>query len=212
MKFMVITDLHQNTSMIPFINKMIDEHDPDAVLFLGDVTEMGNSKQAVEILGAIKGKKYVIPGNCDPRDLPESISSVAIDMHCKATEIGDVYVAGLGGSNITIFNSPFELPEDEIDSKLRPISRKGMLLMTHVPSFGTLDHIPNGMSVGSPAVAKIVEDFKPLVALSGHIHEDIGAITKDGTLYVNPGPAKDGYCAFLTIEDGKATVEMIGPN
>jgi len=212
MKFMVITDLHQNTSMIPFINRMIDENKPDAILFLGDVTEMGSSKEAVEILGAIKGKKYVIPGNCDPRDMPENISSVAVNMHGKGADIGGVYVAGLGGSNVTIFNSPFELPEEEIDSKLRAVSKEGMILMTHVPSLGILDHIPNGMSVGSPAVAKIVEDFKPLVALSGHIHEDVGAITKDGVLYVNPGPAKDGYCAFLTVENGKASVEMIGPN
>lgn len=211
MKFMVITDLHQKTSMIPWINDMIRQKNPDAILFLGDVTEMGTAEDAVKIISSIDAKVYAIPGNCDPRDLPEKISAVCTDMHGKAAEIGDVYIAGLGGSNITIFNSPFELPEEEIDAKLRPISRKGMILMTHVPSYGILDHIPNGMSVGSPAVAKIIEDFKPLVALSGHIHEDVGIVEKDGTTFVNPGPAYEGRCAFIDIADGKAHVELVGP-
>ena len=211
MKFMVITDLHQKASNLSWINSLIESRKPDAVLFLGDVTDMGTADDAVEIVSSIKAKVYCLPGNCDPRDLPEKISSVAVDMHGKSAQIGDIYVAGLGGSNITIFDTPFELTEDEIDAKLRPISKKGMLLMTHAPSEGTLDHIPNGMSVGSPAIKKIVEDFKPVVALSGHIHEDIGAIERDGTLFVNPGPARDGYCAFVTTEDGKASAELLGP-
>lgn len=211
MKFMVITDLHQKASNLSWINSLIKSRNPDAVLFLGDVTDMGTSDDAVEIVSSIDAKVYCLPGNCDPRDLPEKISAVATDMHGKSAQIGDCYVAGLGGSNITIFNTPFELPEDEIDAKLRSISKKGMILMTHAPSYGTLDHIPNGTSVGSPAIAKIVEDYKPIVALSGHIHEDIGAIEKDGTLFVNPGPAKDGYCAFVTVEGNKASAELIGP-
>mgnify|MGYP003305331813 CR=1 FL=1 len=132
-------------------------------------------------------------------------------MHGKSATIGDYYIAGLGGSNITIFGTPFELEEEEIDGMLRPISKPGMILMTHAPSYDILDHIPNGMSVGSPAIAKIAAEFKPVLALSGHIHEDVGAIRKDGTLYVNPGPAKDGYCAFVTVENGVAEAELIGP-
>jgi len=212
MKFLVLTDLHQKASKLQWINNVISKERPDAVLFLGDVTDMGTSKDAIDIVSSIRCKTYVIPGNCDPLDLPEKISSVATDMHGKTTRIGDYDITGLGGSNITIFGTPFELTEEEIDAKLRPVSKKGMILMTHAPSYGILDHIPDGTSVGSPAIRKIVNDFRPIVALSGHIHEDVGAVEMNGTLFVNPGPARDGRCAILTVEDGKASAKLLGPH
>ena len=211
MKFLVITDLHQKASNIEWINRLNESESTDAVLFLGDVTDMGTADDAAEIVSSIHSKVYCLPGNCDPRDLPEKISSVAVDMHGKSAEIGGYYLAGLGGSNITIFNTPFELTEEEIDAKLRPISRRGMILMTHAPAYGTLDRIPNGTSVGSPAIKKICDEFRPLVALSGHIHEDIGARYIDGTLYVNPGPARDGHAAVLVLDGDRAYVRFVGP-
>jgi Icc-related predicted phosphoesterase len=143
--------------------------------------------------------------------MPAKIAKVAVDMHGKAAKVGPYDLIGLGGSNITIFGTPFELSEEEIDAKLRPISKPGMILMTHAPAFGSFDHIPNGTSVGSPAIQKIVQEYHPLVALSGHIHEDIGQKTVGGTLFCNPGPAKDGYCAFLTVKGKQASIELLGP-
>lgn len=203
MKFLVVTDLHQNEKNIPGINAVLKDEGIDTVLFLGDITDMGTGKKAAEIVSKIEAKCYALPGNCDSRDLPECISSVATDMHGKKTVIDGITVVGLGGSNPTIFNTPFELSEEEIESKLEAVSENGMLLMTHAPAFGTLDHIPNGMSVGSTAIAKIIEKYKPVVALSGHIHEDIGVFSKDGTMFMNPGPAREGYYGILTIENGK---------
>ena len=211
MKFLVITDLHQKTENIPWINGLVDEYGPEAILCLGDVTDMGTGDQAAEIISQIKCRVYCLPGNCDARDLPEKISRVATDMHGKSAEIGGVYIAGLGGSNITIFNTPFELSEEEIDAKLRPISRPGMVLMTHAPSYDIFDHIPNGTPVGSPAIRKIVEEFKPVLALSGHIHEDFGVEKIGDTVFCNPGPAKDKYAAVVEIVEGSVTVKMIEP-
>ena len=211
MKFLVITDLHQKTENIPWINSLVDEYEPEAILCLGDVTDMGTGDQAAEILSRINCRVYCLPGNCDARDLPEKISRVATDMHGKSAEVGGVYIAGLGGSNITIFNTPFELTEEEIDSALRPISRPGMVLMTHAPSYDIFDHIPNGTPVGSPAIRKIVEEFKPVLALSGHIHEDFGVEKIGDTVFCNPGPAKDRYAAVVDIVEGGVTVKMIEP-
>ena len=211
MKFLVITDLHQKTENIPWINGLVDEYGPEAILCLGDVTDMGTGDQAAEIISQIKCRVYCLPGNCDARDLPEKISRVATDMHGKSAEVGGVYVAGLGGSNITIFDTPFELTEEEIDAKLRPISRPGMVLMTHAPSYDIFDHIPNGTPVGSPAIRKIVEEFKPVLALSGHIHEDFGVERIGDTVFCNPGPAKDKYAAVVEIVESSVTVKLIAP-
>ncbi len=211
MKFLVITDLHQKTENIPWINGLVDEYEPEAILCLGDVTDMGTGDQAADIISKINCRVYCLPGNCDARDLPEKISRVATDMHGRSAEIGGVYIAGLGGSNITIFDTPFELTEEEIDAKLRPISRPGMVLMTHAPSYDIFDHIPNGTPVGSPAIRKIVEEFKPVLALSGHIHEDFGVEKIGDTVFCNPGPAKDRYAAVVDIVEGNVTVKMIEP-
>lgn len=211
MKFLVITDLHQNTDMIPRFNELIGEKGAEFVLFLGDVTDFGTGEQAADIISRIDSKVYAIPGNCDPLDLPEKIRDVAVDMHGNAADIGGYRLVGLGGSNITIFHTAFELEEDALYDGLRRNACNGMILMTHAPSFGILDEIPFGANVGSPAIKRIVDEFHPILALSGHIHEAIGCKVIDGTTFVNPGPAKEGYCAVVDITDGKVGVELIGP-
>ena len=211
MKFLVITDLHQNTDMIPRFNELIGEKGAEFVLFLGDVTDFGTGEQAADIISRIDSKVYAIPGNCDPLDLPEKIRDVAVDMHGNAADIGGYRLVGLGGSNITIFHTAFELEEDALYDGLRRNACNGMILMTHAPSFGILDEIPSGANVGSPAIKRIVDEFHPILALSGHIHEAIGCKVIDGTTFVNPGPAKEGYCAVVDITDGKVCVELIGP-
>ncbi|MGI5964444.1 MAG: metallophosphoesterase family protein [Candidatus Methanomethylophilaceae archaeon] len=211
MKFLVISDLHQKKSRIPSINSRIKEYGADFTVFLGDVTDMGTGEDAVSILSEIDSEVYVIPGNCDPRDMPSAVSDIAHDMHGKSADIMGLRFAGLGGSNITIFGTPFELTEEELYEGLKTVSEKGMVLMTHVPSYGILDEIPSGLNVGSPAVGRIVEEFGPVLALSGHVHEAIGTVKKNGTVFVNPGPARDGYAAVIEIDGGGIDVKMLGP-
>ena len=211
MRFLVITDLHQNTDMIDRFNGIIREKGAEFVLFLGDVTDFGTGEQAADIISRIESKVYVIPGNCDPLDLPEKIRNVAVDMHGNAADIGGYRLVGLGGSNITIFHTAFELEEDALYDGLKRNACEGMILMTHAPSVGILDEIPSGANVGSPAIKRIVDEYHPILALSGHIHEAIGCRIVDGTTFVNPGPAREGYCAVVNIIDGKVDVELIGP-
>lgn len=211
MKFLVISDLHQKRSAIEWINDEISKNNAEFVLFLGDVTDFGTGEEAADIISSIKSKVYVIPGNCDPRDLPQKIDGVATDMHGKSINLNGYRLVGLGGSNITIFNTTFELNEDELYNGLDPISSEGMILMTHAPSYGILDRIPSGLNVGSPAIRRIIDKYHPILALSGHIHEDIGVVELNGTIFCNPGPAKDGHCALVSIDDGKVGIRLIGP-
>ena len=211
MKFLVITDLHQNVSMLDRINREIADSGAEFVLFLGDVTDFGTGEQAADIISKIKSKVYVIPGNCDPLDMPEKVAGVAVDMHGKAADVGGYRLVGLGGSNITIFHTAFELEEDALYEGLRRNASKGMILMTHAPSFGILDEIPSGAHVGSPAVKRIVDEFEPVLALSGHIHEAVGCRVEGATTFVNPGPAKEGRMAGIDLTDGKVDVKLIGP-
>lgn len=212
MRFLVFTDLHQNEAVIEKINRVIDRSKAEFVVCLGDVTDFGTGADAARILGSIHSKVYAIPGNCDPLDFPQAISSVAVDMHGRAEDVGGYRLVGLGGSNITIFHTPFELEEDDITDGLEGNCEEGMILMTHAPSYGILDQIPSGMSVGSPAIKAIADRWHPILALSGHIHEAVGVVEENGTTFVNPGPAKEGRMAVIDIDGRKVSVELIGPN
>ena len=208
MRFLVVTDLHQKKPNVGWINEEIEKHGAEFVLFLGDVTDFGSKETARSIVSAIDSKVYVIPGNCDPLDLPEAVADVAVDMHGRSAEVGGYRIVGLGGSNITIFHTPFELDEDALYDGLKKNACEGMVLMTHAPSYGILDQIPSGLSVGSPAIKKIVDEYHPILALSGHIHEAIGVVEQDGTVFMNPGPAKDGRFGVVEIADGKVKAEI----
>jgi putative phosphoesterase len=209
MKFLVITDLHQKHSAIEWINKEIEQYKVDFVLHLGDVTDLGTNEDAVELLSEIKAKVYVIPGNCDPRTMPQAIKDVAVDMHGKKVTIDGQDIVALGGGNISPFQSPFELEDDEIYAALKANATEGMILMTHAPSYGVNDEVAPDVHVGCPAIRKIVEEYHPILALSGHIHEAIGCKVIDGTTFVNPGPAKDGYSAVITVDGKKVDVQML---
>lgn len=212
MKFLVFSDLHQNTSQVERLVSIGESRGAEFTVCLGDVTDFGTGEQAAEILSRFPGTVYAIPGNCDPLDLPAKISGVAVDMHGKAADVGGRRFVGLGGSNITIFNTAFELQEDELYDGLRRNACEGMVLMTHAPSYGILDQIPSGASVGSPAVKRIVDEFHPVLAMSGHIHEAKGVVREGGTVFLNPGPAKEGHCAVVTLDGDDVDVELIGPS
>jgi len=209
MRSIVVSDIHAKTSTAELVNKAAEKYDADNVLILGDITHFGPAGLAVDYISSIKRTVYAIPGNCDPLNLPEVISKVAMDMHGKAVTVDGIKIVGLGGSNPTIFDTPFEMPEDKIFSVLDPLCRNVTILMVHAPAFGHLDEIPNGMHVGSESIKKITDRHRPLVVLSGHIHEARGIKEHNGTLFVNPGAAKEGYAALLTVEKGRAKAELL---
>ena len=211
MKFLVLTDLHGKESAMDWINPLIEREGIGCVLFLGDAVQLPcEVEESVRMISLIKAPRILaLPGNIDDPSLPENLGDAAEDMHGVGKEVGGKYIAGCGGSNPTIFDTPCEFPEEEIYDFLDPVSKEGMVLMVHCPAYGHRDHIPNGMSVGSKSVLEIVEKYHPRIVFSGHIHEDLGSEECDGTLFVNPGPAMDGRCAIFDSED--MSVRILGP-
>lgn len=217
MKFLVITDLHHEESAIEWINETAKSTDADAILFLGDVLvgdpfNPGSYEDARAILSKFETETYFIPGNCDTRDIPEKVADLVHSVHGKAFTVGGIKIAAFGGSNPTIFDTPFETSEEEIEAALDPIAKDATILMTHAPSYGILDEIPSGLNVGSKGIRAILDRYHPEVALSGHIHEAIGIKDVNGTLCINPGPARDGHAVLLTIDDGSIVAQPVGPN
>lgn len=213
MKFLVLTDLHGKKSAMDWINPLIKDEGIDCVLFLGDAVENPEPpEESVKMLSMIECKRILaVQGNIDSPKMPECLGDVAENMHGIGKQVGDAYIAGFGGSNPTIFNTPCEFSEEEIFSKLDAISKDGMILMVHAPAYGINDVIPAGFSVGSKSILEICKKYHPRLVLSGHIHESFGRQDIDGTVYVNPGPAKDGRAAIVSIDGDKMDIRILGP-
>ena len=105
-----ITDIHGKYEVIP---KIFEEEEPDYVLIGGDLTDFGPLDGVIPALEEIPAPTFVIPGNCDPKEIVQVIdASDAISLHKKSIDLGNITITGLGGSNTTPFNTLFELSEE----------------------------------------------------------------------------------------------------
>ena len=201
MRFLVLSDVHSSNRTIAWANRLADDHGADAFIVLGDIVHFSPADWAEVFLDSLNLPAYAIPGNCDPPAVLEYIGRAATLLHQRKLVIEGETFVGLGGSNPTIFDTPFELEEEEIMDKLEPLMEEGAIMLLHCPAYGILDRISGGMNVGSTAILDLVKRYRPKAVLSGHIHEDRGVLERDGTLFMNPGAAKDGYSALLDIDE-----------
>lgn len=210
-RFLVIADIHGREKVAGWALRLANEHQVDAFLVLGDITHFGPASWAGDFLSKLDRPTYALPGNCDPPELVcEEIEKHATLLHGRKVVIDGRTFIGLGGSNPTIFETPFEMEEEDIERTLRPLMEEGAVMVLHAPPKGINDRISSGPHVGSEAILRLVQEFHPLVVLSGHIHEDRGIVEKDGTVFMNPGAAKDGCSALLEL-DGEIKATLLDP-
>jgi hypothetical protein len=135
-------------------------------------------------------------------------SSVFVHGDQAVVDLDEVEVASFGWSNPTPWNTPRELPEDQLESGLRSVvervkdPRRAFFNVHAPPSETNLDLCPQltddlrvvtvlgapvQMHAGSTAVRTIIEEYQPLAGLHGHIHESRNLTKLGGTVSVNPG-------------------------
>ena len=112
-----LTDIHGNTDAALAV---FEREEPDLVLIGGDVTDLGQTLDGViPFLEEIPAPVFVVPGNCDKREIMQVFeASAAVSVHEKTFDMGDITIAGLGGSNPSPFGTPFEHQEEEISAML----------------------------------------------------------------------------------------------
>jgi Icc-related predicted phosphoesterase len=206
---LLIADLHGNYGKIDSFLEL----NPDAVIIAGDLTNMGPAEEIEPLLERIDVPCFVVPGNCDPREILATLErSDCVSIHGSRINLGRIAIAGIGGSNPTPFNTPFEMTDKQIDDLLRPIVN-GMdkathnVLVCHAPPKGTLD-LANGDHVGSASIRKYMESFD--LVCCAHLHECRGVMEVGKTKIVNPGVAAQGECAMLSFgdENGDIRIEL----
>lgn len=175
MKILLFSDIHSDLAAL----RALMDIEADHYFAAGDLVNWARGLDAVgEILARRAGKVSVIPGNHESEsDIARLCEAYGLTpMHGRMTEMGGYYVAALGYSNPTPFDTPGEYSEEEIARRLEAFAgRQPMILVCHCPPEGTpLDRAGNGRHFGSSAIAQFVESQQPDWFFCGHIHEAAG--------------------------------------
>jgi Icc-related predicted phosphoesterase len=169
---------------------------------------MGLAEERLEGTGI---KLYVMLGNDDEPHLREVLqaSPLGVDCEDEPVVLGEgIQMLSCGHANTTPWNSPREMPEEELAAHLETLVARledpgKAVFNLHVPPQGTaIDQAPRldadlkpivkGGSVqmdgaGSRAVRDLIERYQPPLALHGHIHESRGTVKIGKTVCINPG-------------------------
>lgn len=154
---------------------------------------------------------FMAPGNDDPHEIGPIIDEAEyvqnFDERC--VELDDTHrMVGIGWSNPTPWDTPRELPEEELQRRMSALfegvdDHDHLVAALHVPPHDSgLDQAPLlsedlqvqasvgqvvMQPVGSTAVRSVLEKYQPLLGLHGHVHESQGQTRIGRTLCLNPG-------------------------
>jgi len=168
-------------------------------------------KFAEEKLKGSSVRVYMMPGNDDDYSIDPLLEghNIVVNPNEKIVTINDHEMLSIGYANMTPWQCPRDITEEELSSKIdglvSKISRMDRALFnTHVPPYKTtIDLAPEldekfrpkaagggGVvmgNVGSTAVRKAIETHQPMLGLHGHIHDSKGMCRIGRTLCLNPG-------------------------
>jgi len=178
---------------------------------------------------------YLIPGNDDDFSIDPILDNDdfrPINADGKVLELpGGLQLLSYGWSNETPWQTPREVPEEELYRRLDALAEKvndarRAVFMIHVPPHDSgLDIAPildatlrptvsagdvlRG-PVGSTAVRRVLEERQPVLSVHGHIHESAGERKIGATLSVNPGSeANHGILRGYLVDIGEGGIEWV---
>jgi Icc-related predicted phosphoesterase len=221
MEILIISDVHNDVENLMEYMDKISLLNFDVIVFPGDFSDvppkgfssLDISRIILEELKVFNKPILALPGNWD-KDIIKFLEEEGISIHGNGKIINGVGFYGFGGAR-TPFNTSYEPSEEEIEKGLEKgyemvKEAEVKVQVTHAPPFNTkLDVVYTGAHVGSVAVRKAIEKFKPVLAISSHIHEARGTDEMDGTKLINSGRFPEGYCGLATIKNGKVDVKVV---
>ncbi len=194
---MIFSDIHNNWKTLEHLLSV----EADYYIAAGDqVTWSKGIDRCGEILQTRGDRVYVLPGNHESADQVAGMCARygLHNFHERHFQVGRWYVAGLGYSSPTPFNTPGEYSEPQLADRLQRFAELDpLVLVCHAPPYGTpLDRIREGLHGGSTAVRDFIQEHQPTYFFCGHIHESEGVSIRMGkTQAWNVG--KGGYLLEL---------------
>lgn len=191
MKFLAFVDLHQDLADIEAIKFRIEHDNPEFLICAGDFTIFGNKlDQLMEILNDLGKPLYLIHGNHETESelKKKSLKYKNINFsHKKIIDHKNVTMVFFGGGGFSETEPQFTKFIKKNEQKI--LESKNIILITHAPAKDTVvDNIGEEKHVGVKDFKEFIIKYKPVLAISGHIHESYKAQEFIGeTLVINPG-------------------------
>jgi hypothetical protein len=189
MRLLAVSDIHSHISAVKKLKEVYSKQKIDLIVVCGDFTRYGPKESTEEILNELNFARILaVPGNLDTKGVIEALEEKNVSLHGKTVEVKGINFTGFGGSTGVMGEIKFS--EEEIRKALRGLMEKGKktVLVTHTPPFGTeIDKTNAGVHIGSKTVREVIEEFQPLLSLSGHCHEAAGKTVIGKTLCINTG-------------------------
>lgn len=204
MRLLVISDIHGHVDMVRRL--LTSEKNSDAIIIAGDITNFGGYEAAATVLGPILDKKipvFAVAGNCDTDTVETYLNDQKIGLDGDCVKWGNYSFIGVGGSLPCPGNTPSEHSEDFFAAELNKVfqpTANPLIVVSHQPAWKTHLDLVAGHHRGSQAIRTFIENRKPILAISGHIHEAFGTDKIGPTTLVNPGPLKQGRYAIMDID------------
>ena len=191
MRLLAFSDLHADTAVLKKLVKRAQKDDIDLVVCAGDFTVFeGRMYYILKKLDKIGKKILIIPGNHEaPESVEEAIKRYEnfVFLHKKSWKKDGVRFLGWGTDGFSLESAEFRKVAREWRRSFAGGKEK-LVLVTHAPPYGTKLDALNNDHVGNKDIRKGIERLKPVLAISGHIHENEGKEDKIGkTRIVNPG-------------------------
>jgi len=178
-------------------------------------------------------KAFVCPGNDDQFEVDEILANArgVTLAEGRVVDVEGYQMASTGWSNPTPWHTYREETEDVLYERISSAAAgltnppERTILNLHCPPYGSgLDEAPGVNEdlspkhgghapepVGSKAVRRAIEEFRPVLSLHGHIHEARGHTRIGNTLVINPGSSyEQGQLLGALIElDGKKVKNFV---
>jgi hypothetical protein len=208
MKILLLSDIHSNTGNLKELVLKAKEREFELILIAGDLTSFGEEKETMEVIKEIKKlnkKVFAVPGNLDTKASVLLLEKEGISLHSKKEKFKGFVFVGFGGATQSIGQIVFS--EEEIYEKLKSLikeNKEKIFLLTHSPPKNSrLDESLSGKHIGSIAVRKIIEQFKPEFSVCGHCHEAFGEEKIKETLCINASSVKEKRIFLLDTKTKK---------
>lgn len=199
LRLLVCSDIHGSDRALQILSEAAKSSDYDLIVSCGDFTTMGSTDFVRKFIASFDQRVLAVPGNCDVPDTVSVLEAAGASIHNMKSDVNGWQFFGFGGGLPGNSGMPFEVEEGIMERSLRAVAVKGGIMVTHTPAYGMNDHGRFGGHAGSKGILRVAQEFVPVLALSGHIHEARGKMLSKDTTFVNPGPARNSCYASVVV-------------
>lgn len=218
MKLLIISDGHGALDMLDRLEDIAKT--VDMVLFGGDFSEFKKPETGLPFLqklASLHDNVFSVIGNCDEIDLLDDLEKTGISIEGSLSYFNGLVLSGSGGGLAFTGTTPNERTDEDLVADLHLVAESisdesmqdgspwnNLVIIAHNPPKDTsLDLVSGGIHAGSTLLRQFIETYKPLLVVSGHIHESKAIDSLGPTTLINPGALSQGQYALAEITGGR---------